>query len=113
MTAEDVKSELFSYFRIIFDLYELINRSGLNEVEKIFFKRLLSNSISAGENSALFWIGAFRNDLNNLFENERVFGLGHDNFMMPFAVKFYKKGCFHNENILNSLEQYVKEQTPT
>ncbi|UJA00758.1 hypothetical protein [Acinetobacter johnsonii] len=105
-------SELFSYFKIILDLYELINRCGLEEEEKMFFKRLLSNSISAGENAALFWLGAFRSELSQMFENERVFSLAHDDFMMPFAVKFYRKDCFHNSDIQNNWKRYTNNETP-
>lgn len=125
LSAEDVKkdffstmyeisnvnnhSELFSYFRSIIDLYELVNRSGLDEVEKVFFKRLISNSISGGENAALFWLGVFRKDVINLLKNERVFSIGYDDFIMPFVVKFYTRNCFHNENIRDKWEQYAKE----
>lgn len=105
-------SELFSYFKIILDLYELINRCRLEEEEKIFFKRLLLNSISAGENAALFWLGAFRSDLSQMFENECVFSLAHDNFIMPFAVKFYRRGCFNNVQIHENWDRFAENENP-
>lgn len=105
-------SELFSYFKIVVDLYELINRSELDDEEKAFFKRVLSNSITAGENAALFWLGAFRDDLIELFENECVFNLGYDDCIMPFAVKFYRKECFIRPDIHKNWTQFQVDETP-
>lgn len=105
-------SEIFSYFRIIVDLYELINRSELDEQEKAFFKKVLSNSITLGENAALFWIGSFRGELKQLFEKECIFCLACDDYMMPFAVKFYSKESFQGSDIKEIWDKYINQKTP-
>lgn len=106
-------SELFSYFKCINDIYELINRFQLEEEDKLFFKKVLLNSMTTGENAALFWIGVFRVDLSVISDEEIIFGLGYNEFMMPFAVKFYKKECFNNVQIHENWDRFAENQNPT
>lgn len=87
-------TELMGYFTTISDLYNFINRSSINDDDKEFYKSMVLNSLSTGEQAALYWIGAFRSEFNTLARNERCFDFAYHEDMMPFSIKFYSKECF-------------------
>lgn len=87
-------TELMGYFATISDLYNFINRSSIKAEDKEFYKTMVLNSMSTGEQAALYWIGAFRSEFNTLARNERCFDFAYHENMMPFSIKFYSKECF-------------------
>lgn len=99
-------SEIFGYFKGLIDLYELIRRAELEEEDKHYFRILLRNTLTTGEQSAIFWIGAFRKDVSYLLHKEKIFNLKYDDYFMPFIVKFYKKECFSNKLIIENWDRF-------
>lgn len=104
-------TDIMGYFSTVNDLYNYINRSSINEDDKKFYKSIVLNSMSPGEQAALFWIGAFKEELNKLTRNENCFAFNYHEDMMPFAMKFYEKECFDTE-FQEKWDSYVKKQNP-
>ncbi|HEE6636237.1 TPA: hypothetical protein R7S54_001638 [Acinetobacter baumannii] len=96
-------SDIIGYFYMVRDLYNYINRSCISEEDKDFYKSIVLNSMSSGEQAALYWIGAFTSELNMLTRREKCFDFGYHEDMMPFSIKFYSKECF-GKNIQNNWE---------
>ena len=87
-------TELMGYFTTVSDLYNFINHSSINADDKEFYKSMVLNSLTTGEQAALYWIGAFRSEFNTLARNEKCFDFAYHENMMPFSIKFYSKECF-------------------
>lgn len=100
-------TELFTYFTSYIDLYDFINRSKIDEEDKVFYKKIVRNSISTGEHTALIWCGVFRNEIKKLIDNESIIDLEYAEFFMPFAVKFYKPDNFTCSDIKENWSKYT------
>ena len=57
--------KLDSHFIVYGDLIYLIKKSELNCEDKIFFYRLISNSMTVQEQMSLIWFSAFNVELKN------------------------------------------------
>ncbi|MFA3237832.1 hypothetical protein KWD51_06955 [Acinetobacter baumannii] len=104
-------TDLMGYFATVCDLYNYINRSSINENDKKFYKSIVLNSTSVGEQAALFWIGTFREEFNILARSEKFFDFTYQEDMMPFAIKFYTKECF-SLSIQDKWEQHLPNENP-
>jgi uncharacterized membrane protein len=103
----DKFSNLFLYFRCYTNLYDLINRSELEIEDKEFFKKLVKDSMTIGEQVTLFWIGAFDHDANQMLRNQ-VLDAFFEVRVMPFAVKFLDKSCFSHPDFLSNWNKFAK-----
>ncbi|WP_151779795.1 hypothetical protein [Acinetobacter bereziniae] len=105
-------SEIIIYFNVIIELLNFINKSDLDGEEKKYFKEIVRNSIMAGENAALLWVGSFRESLHKVIVNEKIFSVGYHKEMMPFVVKFYNKSCFSNSEVNEKWNEFIKDEPP-
>lgn len=109
----DNLSNLFLHFQSYYNLYELINRSELEIKDKVFFKNIVRDSMTLGEQVMMFWVAAFDSDTKSILSKNKVLSTFYDDKMMPFAVKFLDKDCFCETKILKNWDKYLKEQNPT
>lgn len=110
----DVKnvSEIFSYFYTVMDLFHYINRSQIDNKDKDFYRNIVINSLSVGEQIAIFWTGIFSEQMNNFIYREKLFEFGYDEDLLIFAMKFYEKELF-GEDFQKEWDNYLSKQTPT
>ncbi len=105
-------TDINSYLGYYSSLVELIRRAEIDETDKIFFRDLLTMSISASEQVTLLWISSCTNIYKNRLIGSGIFSLNFNELSLPFAVKFFEKSCFSNSNVLNQWDSYVKKQNP-
>lgn len=103
--------EVHSYFLTYCDLFNLINRSDLEQIDKDFFKQVVRNSMTANEQITLFWLGAYNNNYN-FIHGSKIFSQFYHNSVMIFAKNFYDETCFSHPKILENWDKCEKEETP-
>lgn len=105
-------TDLHSYFGYYVSLLELISRSEIEDSDKIFFRKLLTMTISTSEQLTLLWISSFNKELEYALKGSRIFDLHFNELSMPFAVKFFDESYFIQPNVLKQWNEYVKKQNP-
>lgn len=88
------------------NIFELINRNNLSKEDEYFFKCIVRDSMTIGEQVAMFWLAAFNYDVRIILEKNQVISNFFDERMMPFAVKFLSKDCFFSEHIKDKWHDY-------
>jgi hypothetical protein len=106
-------AEIRSYFTTYGDLLELIKRSELDDKSKIFYRNIVSNSMSIHEQFTLLWISVNSQACNNIVNNSGIFNHFYNDDIMPFLTKFFDKSCFSHEDILKNWDKYINNQNPT
>ncbi|MFP0967803.1 hypothetical protein ACLDZY_11950 [Acinetobacter baumannii] len=99
--AKDLKykniSPLISYFHIYMDLCQLIKRSNISEEEKNFFKSVLSNSMTQGEQILLFWMSPMFESI--VIKDSQIFTMfGHVPAFEKYALEFHEISHFRNHD---------------
>ncbi|HCV3300543.1 TPA: hypothetical protein OV749_001368 [Acinetobacter baumannii] len=94
-------SILIAYFYIYTSLCELIATSGISDNDKKFYKNVLSNSMSQGEQILLFWIVPMFPSSIDISGSEIFTMFGHTDAFEPFALKFHKIDHFKNDEWKN------------
>ena len=105
-------TDINSYLGYYSSLVELIRRAEIDENDKIFFRELLTMSISASEQVTLLWVSSCTNIYKNRLIGSGIFNLNLNDLSLPFVVKFFEKSCFSNSNVMNQWDSYVKKQNP-
>lgn len=90
-------SPLISYFHIYMDLCELIKSSSISEQEKVFFKSVLSNSMTQGEQIILFWMSPMFENI--VIKDSEIFTMfGYMEAFENYALEFHEESHFKNED---------------
>lgn len=105
--------ELNSYFLIYGDLFNLINRSELDNNDKEFFKEIVRNSMTVTEQVTLFWMGAYNNRYKVFLKDSGIFNQFYHVNMFTFAKKFYDETYFSHPKILENWDNQLENQNPT
>lgn len=105
-------ASIHSYFLIYGDLIDLIKRSEISEEDKIFFKRIVSNSMTGPEQICLLWITFYRQDLHNSLKDSQIFNLFYSDLFLPISRNFLDKTYFKNSKFLENWDKTLN-QTPT
>lgn len=93
-------SILIAYFYLYTSLCELIANSEISHNDKEFYKNVLSNSMSQGEQILLFWLVPMFLSIN--ISGSEIFTMfGYSDAFEPFALKFHKKDHFRNDEWKN------------
>ena len=108
----DNLSNLALYLVSYGNLFELINRNQLSKEDEHFFKCIVRDSMTIGEQVAMFWLAVFNYDIRLILEKNQVLNTFFDERMMPFAVKFLSKDCFSSELVTEKWDEYEREQNP-
>jgi hypothetical protein len=108
----DNLSNLALYLVSYGNLFELINRNQLSKEDEHFFKCIVRDSMTIGEQVAMFWLAVFNYDIRLILEKNQVLNTFFDERMMPFAVKFLSKECFFSEQVTEKWEEYERKQNP-
>lgn len=103
-------AEIRSYFTTYGDLFKLIKRTDLDEESKIFYRDIVSNSMSVHEQLTLLWIAVNNQACNNLVKNSGIFNHFYNDEIMPFLISFFDKSCFSHPDILNNWDQFLNNQ---
>lgn len=82
-------SSLISYFHIYNDFFDLIRDSKISEEDKIFYRSVLSNSMTQHEQLFLFIISPIFNAID-LTDSEIFSLLGHMSFLEDYAIGYHK-----------------------
>ncbi|WP_373351017.1 hypothetical protein [Acinetobacter bereziniae] len=106
-------AQIHAYFLVYSDLLDLINRSEISEENKIFFRRIVSNSMTGPEQIALLWVSAYQNELNTSLNDSQIFKLFYSNDVLRFAKKFHRKSQFSNSKFIKNWDNFSNQQTPT
>lgn len=105
-------AEIRSYFTIYGDLLELIKRSELDENSKIFYRNIVSNSMSLHEQFTLLWISVNSKICSDIVNNSGIFNHFYNDDLMPFLTKFFDKSCFSHPEIISNWDKFNNNQTP-
>ncbi|MDX8270391.1 hypothetical protein SLK22_03860 [Acinetobacter pittii] len=89
---------IYTYFLIYIDLFNLIKDSELEEKDKNFFKTVITNSMTIGEQLTFLWISAFTPVLLNELKDTQVFDYFYHENLRSFVFKFHKKSHFRHKN---------------
>ncbi|MDC4354107.1 hypothetical protein ABB083_00170 [Acinetobacter baumannii] len=89
---------IYTYFLIYIDLFNLIRDSELEEKDKNFFKTVITNSMTIGEQLTFLWISAFTPVLLNELKDTQVFDYFYHENLRSFVFKFHKKSHFRQKN---------------
>ncbi len=101
-------SILIAYFYLYTSLCELIANSEISHNDKEFYKNVLSNSMSQGEQILLFWLVPMFLSIN--ISGSEIFTMfGYSDAFEPFALKFHKKDHFRNDEWKNI---FLDNKTP-
>lgn len=100
-------SEIFVYLMNIKNLFEFINRSSIEEEDKVFYKKLIIDSMTTGEQVALLWISAYDKLLREFVESEKCLDLSYNEECMPFVVKFHRKESFISQEVQNNWDRFI------
>lgn len=92
--------QLTTYFSIYMDLLYLIEKSNLNDDDRNFFKRLISNSMTAYEQLSFLWIASFDRTFIEDMHDSQLIRLGYSNTLFPFMKKFFDVSCFCSTEII-------------
>lgn len=104
-------AEIRSYFTIYGDLLELIKRSELDENSKIFYRNIVSNSMSLHEQFTLLWISVNSKACSDIVNNSGIFNHFYNDDLMPFLTKFFDKSCFSHPEIISNWDNFNNNQT--
>jgi hypothetical protein len=88
-------SSLVSYFHIYPDLCRLIKDSNIAEHDKNFYKSVLSNSMTIGEQILLFWLTPMFKSFD-LTDSEIFSMFGQTKLLKNFALEFHEQSHFKN-----------------
>ncbi|WP_407504198.1 hypothetical protein [Acinetobacter baumannii] len=105
-------AEIRSYFTIYGDLIELIRRSEIDENSKIFYRNIVSNSMSVHEQFTLLWISVNTKACSDLVHNSGIFNHFYSDDLMPFLTTFFDKSCFSHPKIISNWDKYLNNQNP-
>lgn len=105
--------ELISYFGLYGKLFILINQSELSTENKIYFRKIVSNSMSIHEQLTLLWASVDVKECYDVVLGSEVFDQFYEPNLMPFLVKFFDKSCFSHPDILKNWDKFSTNQTPT
>ncbi|MDC5672177.1 hypothetical protein OFN19_18280, partial [Acinetobacter baumannii] len=86
-------SILLGYFQIYTSLCQLITNSDISENDKEFYKNVLSNTMSQGEQILLFWLLPMFKTID-ISESEIFSMFGYTERFEQYALKFHKKSHF-------------------
>lgn len=87
---------IYTYFLIYIDLFNLIRDSDLEENDKTFFKTVITNSMTIGEQLTFLWISAFTPILLDELKDTQVFDYFYHENLRSFVFKFHKKSHFRH-----------------
>lgn len=87
---------IYTYFLIYIDLFNLIRDSDLEENDKTFFKTVITNSMTIGEQLTFLWISAFTPILLEELKDTQVFDYFYHENLRSFVFKFHKKSHFRH-----------------
>jgi len=105
--------KLDSHFIVYGDLIYLIKKSELNCEDKIFFYRLISNSMTVQEQMSLIWFSAFNVELKNELNGSGIIKIGYSQFLFQFFTKFHDKSLFSDSELLMEWEKLeTQNKTP-
>lgn len=99
--AKDLKykniAPLISYFHIYMDLCQLIKNSNISEEEKSFYKSVLSNSMTQGEQILLFWLSPMFESI--VIKDSEIFTMfGYVPAFEQYALEFHEASHFKNHD---------------
>ncbi|MDV7378175.1 hypothetical protein R4467_14480 [Acinetobacter baumannii] len=99
-------AEIRSYFTSYGDLIELIKRSELDENSKVFYRNIVSNSMSIHEQLTLLWISVNSKVCSDIVNNSGIFNHFYNDGLMPFITKFFDKSCFSHPEVISNWDKY-------
>ncbi|WP_288385527.1 hypothetical protein [uncultured Acinetobacter sp.] len=82
-------SSLISYFHIYSDFFDLIRDSKISEEDKVFYKSVISNSMTQHEQVLLFIISPMFNAID-LTDSEIFSLLGYMTILEDYAIEYHK-----------------------
>lgn len=100
--------EINSYFRLYKSIFDLISTAEISEEEKLFFRKLTSNTMSLHEQLTLLWASTYLQSCSELIKNTGIFNQFYSEYMMPFIVGFFEKSSFNHEDILSNWDRFSK-----
>ncbi|MDX7903896.1 hypothetical protein SJZ78_12470 [Acinetobacter baumannii] len=106
-------AEIRNYFTIYGDLLELIKRSELDENSKIFYRNIVSNSMSIHEQFTLLWVSVNSKVCSDIVNNSGIFNHFYNDDLMPFLTKFFDKSCFSHPEVISNWHKYKNSQNLT
>ncbi|MFW2151878.1 hypothetical protein [Acinetobacter gyllenbergii] len=93
-------ANFYTYYLIYCDLLNLIHNSEIDEKDKIFFKKVLTNSMSIGEQISLLWISAFTSEIFISLNNSNLFDYFYHENLKNFVFKFHRKSHFRHSRFV-------------
>lgn len=97
-------SSMISYFHIYKDLCRLIRYSNISEEDKTFYKSVLSNSMTQGEQLLLFWIKPMFGGID--IADSEIFTLFiHSEIFENFGLQFHKEHHFKSKKWKNAFRK--------
>ncbi|MEQ1324612.1 hypothetical protein [Acinetobacter soli] len=102
-----------TYFTIYSDLFDLIKRSNISEDDKIFFKRLVANSMTGTEQICLLWISIYHVPIKNSLRDSQIFSLFYRDLYLPIVRHFLDQSYFKSTKFLRNWDKDLSKQTPT
>lgn len=105
--------ELYSYFYMYESIYKLINNENLSTADEHFYKDLVSNSMTPGEQITLMWIAASSSYHCGFLRHSYFIVYHMPKEFIAFAEKFLDQSLFSHPSFLKEWNEYRKEKNPT
>lgn len=104
--------ELYSYFYMYESIYKLINNEKLTYDDEHFYKDLVSNSMTPGEQITLVWIAASSSYHCGFLKNSYFIVYHMPKEFIAFAEKFLDQSLFIHPQFLKEWNEYRKDKNP-
>ncbi|MGQ1139642.1 hypothetical protein ACT43S_13075 [Acinetobacter baumannii] len=104
--------QLYAYFYMYESIYKLIKNEKMTPNDKIFYKDLVSNSTTPGEQITLIWIAASSSYHRSFLMDSFIVAYGMHEEFIAFAEKFLDQSLFSHPGFLKQWNDYRKDKTP-
>lgn len=104
--------QFYTYFYMYESIYKLIKNEKLSPNDESFYKDLISNSMTPGEQITLIWIAASSSYHRSFLMNSFIVAYGMNNEFIAFAEKFLDQSLFSHPKFLKAWNEYRKDKNP-
>lgn len=104
--------QLYTYFYMYESIYKLINNEELTPNDESFYKDLVSNSMTPGEQITLVWIAASSSYHCGFLKNSYFIVYHMPKGFIAFAEKFLDQSLFIHPQFLREWNEYRKDKNP-
>ncbi|MDC4304574.1 hypothetical protein NQ660_18480, partial [Acinetobacter baumannii] len=89
--------ELGNYFNLYTQIFSLIDNNGLSKEQKEAAISLVRATMTLSEQVTMFFVGGYKDDLNDIIEGKEIFNTFYSRVYVPFARQFYDETYFKSE----------------